>query len=76
MLVINMDPQNLKNISCVQEAKCNIQKMFQIVPFVVADLFWKFHESPLIQITVMLLTNMTLHLNKRPRKSLVSYETV
>ena len=32
--------------------------MFQIVPCVIANISWKFNENPLIDFTVVLLTNM------------------
>ena len=34
-----------------------IPKMFQIVPCVIANISWKFHENPLIDFTLVLLTN-------------------
>ena len=33
--------------SCIQGVKCNITKMFQIVPGITADISWKFHENHL-----------------------------
>ena len=32
--------------------------MFQIVPCVIANISWKFHENPLIDFTMVMLTNM------------------
>ena len=38
--------------------------MFQIVPCIIADVSWKFHENPLIGFTEM-LTDMRRRLNDR-----------
>ena len=40
-----------------QRVKLIIPKMFQIVPCVLANISWKFHENPLIDFTVVSLTN-------------------
>ena len=37
--------------------KLIIPKMYQIVSCVIANISWKFHENPLIDFTVVLLTN-------------------
>ena len=47
-----------KNETCMQGIKHIIPKMFQIVPYVITDLSWKFHETLFIYFTVMLLSYM------------------
>ena len=46
-----------KKDPCIQCVKLIIPKMFQIVPCVIAKISWQFHENPLINFTVVLLTN-------------------
>ena len=47
--------------------------MCQIVPCVIVDISWKFHENPFIYFVVMLLTDTQLRLDGRPWNSLTSY---
>ena len=56
MLPTNMDPNREKE-SCIQGVNPIIPKMFQTVPRVIASISLKFHENPLIDFTVMLLTD-------------------
>ena len=49
--------QKIEKGTCVQGVKPIIPKIFQIVPCVIAKISWKFHENPLINFTVVLLTN-------------------
>ena len=68
--------RQLKIESCIQWVKHIITKLFQIVPYVMTDLSWKFHENPFIHITVILLTDLALHLVFGPWSSLIRCETV
>ena len=56
MLPTNTDPDNKKG-PYAQGVTLIIPKIFQIVPCVIANISWKFHENPLIDFTVMLQTN-------------------
>ena len=42
---------------CIQNAKGNIPKMFQIVSCTMAHLSWKYHENPFMCFSVMWLTD-------------------
>ena len=53
-----------------------ILKMFHTVPYVKADLSWKFSENSFIHFIVMLLTDMPPRLDRRPWGNLVRRETV
>ena len=55
MLRTNTDPE--KKEPYAQGVKPIIPKIFQIIPCVIANISWKFHENPLIDFTVVLLTN-------------------
>ena len=39
--------------SCIQELKCNITKMFQIVPGITADISWKFHKKKIFMVATL-----------------------
>ena len=56
MLPTNTDPENKKE-PCVKGINPIISKMFQIVSYVIANISWKFNENPLIDFTVVLLTD-------------------
>ena len=43
------------------------------VPYVIVDLSWTFHENPLFNFTVILLTDTPRRLDGRPWNSLVNY---
>ena len=64
MLLVYTEPEKRKN------------ELFQIVPCVIDDLSWKFHENPCIPFTVILLADTPLHLDGRPWNNLVRRETV
>ena len=49
--------QKIKKEPYAQGVKPIVPKMFQTVPCVIADISWKFHENPLINFTMVLLTN-------------------
>ena len=79
MLPTNTDPENKKE-PFDQGVKSIIPKMFQIVPCVTANISWKIHENPLIDFTVVLLTNTpgapkweTVKQTRQVRNSLASY---
>ena len=50
--------------------------MFQIVPCVIANISWKYHENPRIDFTIVLLTDTPGALDGWLWNSLVKYETV
>ena len=50
--------QKIKKEPYAQGVLPIIPKMFQIVPCAIANISWKFHENPLIDFTMVLLTNM------------------
>ena len=52
-----MLPTKIKKEPYAQGVKPLIPKMFQIVPCIIANISLKFHENPLIDFTVVLLTN-------------------
>ena len=62
MLPTNTDPENktqkIKKEPYAQGVLPIIPKMFQIVPCVIANISWKFHENPLIDFTVVLLASI------------------
>ena len=47
-----------QNLSCIQGLSCNILEMFQIVPYLMCNIWWTFHENPFINFPLMLLTDM------------------
>ena len=76
----NTDPGNRKKEPCAQGVESIIPKMFQIVPCVIAKIFWNFHENPLINFTMVLLTNTpgtprweTVKQSRQARNSLTNY---
>ena len=46
-----------KKKNCIQNAKGNIPKLFQIVSCTMAHLSWKYHENPFMCFSVMWLTD-------------------
>ena len=68
--------QKIKKEPFAQGVKPIIPKMFQIVPCVIANISWRFHENPLIYFTVVLLTNTPGSLDGRLWNTLGRYATV
>ena len=76
MLLTYTELKKIGNESCTQGVKRIISKMVYIVPCIIADLAWKFHENPPIHFTVMLLTGTMRRVDGRPWISLGNSETV
>ena len=51
-------------------------QFFQVVPYAIADICWKFHENLFIYLSKILLTDTSPRLDGRPWNSLVRRETV
>ena len=57
MLLTETDfPEYIKMKSCIQWFERNNPQIFQLIPCVMPDLSWKFHEHPFIRFYAMLLT--------------------
>ena len=51
-------------------------QFFQLVPYAIADISWKFHEKLFIYLSIILLTDTPPRLDGRPWNSLVMRESV
>ena len=51
----NTDPEN-ENRSWIQGINHNIPKISHILPCLISDFCWRFHENPFIRVPVMFLT--------------------
>ena len=51
-------------------------QFFQVVPYVIADISWKFHENLFVYLSIILLTDTPPRLDGKPWNSLVRRETV
>ena len=63
MLPANTDPAKKTKEPCAQGVKPIISTMLQIVTCGMANILWTFHESPLIDFTVILLKTRLGHLD-------------